>query len=270
MPVRSNKDDFVIKAKSIHGDKYVYDHVVYTNSTTKVDIFCPVHGIFHQTPHSHLHGQGCPLCGIIKNVESRKGYAVKKLKGVLFGECYNDSTESLRGEVRVAYIHWRNMLVRCYSEEYQKTKQSYHLCSVCEEWKFFSNFLAWFRNTENGYKSGYCLDKDILVKGNKMYSPETCCFVPPFVNTLLLNRKGGRGTLPIGVKANGRKFYSEISIRGKIKYLGMFNTKEDAFAVYKQTRESYIKECADEYYNNGLITEKVYKALLNYRIEITD
>lgn len=270
MPAKSNKNDFVAKAIAIHGDKYGYDSVVYINNTTSVDILCPIHGKFQQTPHAHLEGHGCPRCGIDKNIKLRVWKEVKTLKSVLFGECYNDSQESLRGEVRKAYIHWRNMLVRCYNQEYHQKKPSYAGCSVCDEWKYFSNFLKWFRDPENRYVSGHCLDKDILVKCNKLYSPETCCFVPKSVNSLLLNRKRERGLLPMGVKPRGHKFYAEISIRGKIVYLGLFSTKEDAFEAYKKERESYIKERATEYYSKGLITEKVYNALLNYKIEITD
>ena len=56
--------DYLAKAISVHGTRYCYNSVVYTNSNTKVIITCPTHGDFEQTPSAHLQGQGCPQCGI--------------------------------------------------------------------------------------------------------------------------------------------------------------------------------------------------------------
>lgn len=67
-----NNNYFINKAKSIHGDKYNYDKVVYVRSNKKVIIHCPKHGDFEQTPNGHLHGSGCKLCGIIVRANSRK------------------------------------------------------------------------------------------------------------------------------------------------------------------------------------------------------
>lgn len=269
MPKRLTQDEFIARAKAIHGDKYCYDEVVYVNRDTKVKLLCHKHGAFYISPKSLLNGHGCIICGNEMNSKIKKGRFVKALRCVLFGECYNDVPESII-YVREAYTHWRNMLVRCYNKNYQQWKPSYSECTVCDEWKYFSNFLTWFRDPANGFISGHCLDKDILLKGNKTYNPENCCFVPPFINTLLINRKRERGELPLGVKPRGHKFFSQISIRGKMKYLGLYNSIEEAFSAYKNAKELYLKECATEYYNKGLITEKVYKALLNYKIEITD
>lgn len=60
--VKSKTSDFISKAKLIHGDKYDYSKVNYVNSKIKINIICPKHGEFHQTPNSHLQGQGCPKC----------------------------------------------------------------------------------------------------------------------------------------------------------------------------------------------------------------
>ena len=58
-------NDFISKAKQIHGDKYDYSQVDYVNSRTKVKIVCPEHGVFEQLPSSHLQGNGCPQCAKI-------------------------------------------------------------------------------------------------------------------------------------------------------------------------------------------------------------
>jgi very-short-patch-repair endonuclease len=57
-------DDFISQSKEVHGDKYSYDGVLYRNDSSKVEILCPEHGIFSQTPNKHLRGQGCPGCRI--------------------------------------------------------------------------------------------------------------------------------------------------------------------------------------------------------------
>lgn len=166
---------------------------------------------------------------------------------------------------------WHKIIERCHSEKWHKKRPTYIGCSVCEDWLLYSNFKKWFDDSANGYKKGYQVDKDILIKGNKVYSPETCCFVPPFINSLLTNRKRFRGAYPIGVfrRPNG-KYFAEMTRYGKHKKLGDFFTIEEAFSAYKEAKEAYIKEVAQDYFERGLITQKVYNALLNYKIEITD
>ena len=138
---------------------------------------------------------------------------------------------------------------------------------MCDEWKRYSNFKRWF---DENYTPKYDLDKDILVKGNKVYSPDTCCFVPHFINSLLINCKRNRGSYPVGVSKRGSKYIAYINRQLKHIILGHYSTPEEAFQAYKEAKESYIKEVATAYYNEGKITEKVYNALMNWKIEITD
>ena len=103
---------------------------------------------------------------------------------------------------------------------------------------------------------GWCLDKDILVKGNKIYSPETCCFVPKGINLLFGKNNAKRGNYPIGVCKFKNKFQATINIKGKTISLGHFDTPEEAFEAYKTAKEAYIKEVADEWKDR--IEEDVY------------
>lgn len=169
------------------------------------------------------------------------------------------------------YATWSQMLTRCYSKRYLKQTPSYKDCIVCEQWKRYSNFEKWFNDPSNGYKDGYCLDKDILVKGNKVYSPDTCCFVPNEINALLIKHDSKRGKYPIGVSLHNKKYCARINVyqKGSV-WLGTFDTPEMAFYAYKQAKEEYIKSMATQYYNEGKITQKVYNALMNYKVEITD
>lgn len=91
------------------------------------------------------------------------------------------------------YNAWQNMLRRCYDESYQEKHPTYIGCEVVEEWHNFQNFAKWY--DENYYEiEGQImdLDKDILVIGNKIYSPETCLFVPQSINKLFTTRGKGK------------------------------------------------------------------------------
>ena len=119
-----------------------------------------------------------------------------------------------------------------------------------------------------------CLDKDILHKGNKIYSSNTCIFVPNRINVLFTNCKKTRGNYPIGVTKNdNNRFRARCNIlddNNKIKsvHLGYFGTPEEAFNAYKIFKENYIKEVADEYKDK--IPNKLYEAMYNWRVDITD
>ena len=142
---------------------------------------------------------------------------------------------------------------------------------MCEEWHNFQNFARWVE--ENIYfidRDKINLDKDILQKGNKIYSPDTCIFVPQKINTLFCKANKIRGKYPVGVSYSkiNEKFQSKISKRNKTIHLGFFNTSEEAFYAYKKEKERYIKEVADDY--KPYIPQKLYEAMYRYEIEITD
>lgn len=193
-------------------------------------------------------------------------------KKLLYGKGVNDSDEFVRecGKIDQIYCHWANMMCRCFSIKYAKRRTLCDGCDVCEEWMIFSNFKRWCKSSESGYVDGYCLDKDILVSNNKIYSPETCCFVPKEINTIINKQKRQRGSLPIGVTKYNNRYLSQISKHKKRIFLGYFDTPEDAFLAYKREKEAYIKEVAQKYYDNGEITKRVYDALMKYEVEITD
>lgn len=163
------------------------------------------------------------------------------------------------------YILWSNILLRCYSIAYSSKYPSYLGCTVCEEWLNFQNFAQW---CEDNYTESFVLDKDILFKGNKVYSPTTCCFVPRKVNNLFIRRKLGRGVYPIGVTKPIIGFKAELTISGKTKSFGTYPTIQLAFEASKRAKEAYIKVVADEY--KSVITQQCYDALYTYEVEITD
>jgi len=163
---------------------------------------------------------------------------------------------------------WYHMLSRCYDINSQEFKtRTYVDCSVAPIWHNFQNFAEW---CIQNLKYNFVIDKDILFKGNKIYSPETCCFVPKEINGLFITQKINRGKYPIGVCfiSERNKYMSHCHINENQKTLGYFNTSDEAFLIYKKYKEQYIKEIADKWCK--YILSNVYQAMYNYQVEITD
>lgn len=206
--------------------------------------------------------------GNIKCPYERRYYGVGYL-----GEGKYKASEN--GKDTRVYITWHSMLQRCYNEKYQKRQPTYIGCEVSEEWHNFQNFAKWYE--ENYYEVGnerMHLDKDVLLKHNKIYSPDTCIFVPQTINNLFVKRQNARGESVIGTTPKHSKYEAQCSIinpetgKSKNKHLSVYDTQEKAFEVYKYYKERNIKEVADYY--KSLIPVKLYDALYEYEVEITD
>lgn len=178
---------------------------------------------------------------------------------------------SIDGTHTKEYTVWKSMFSRCYSDKNIVNSKSYTDCFVCREWHNFQNFAKWF--DENYYEidgEHVELDKDILYKNNKKYSPNYCRFVPKSINSLLTKRDLKRGDLPIGVSYHkvNCKYISSCHINAKQCYLGSFNTIKDAFETYKREKEKEIKRLANLYRER--LPKEIYEALIAYKVEITD
>lgn len=254
----SSTAKFISKAKLVHGNTYDYSKVKYKDYLTKVCIICPIHGEFWQRPTLHLKGHGCKHC----NTSGIK-------RNLLYNVAIVDIKQAGTQEYVKSYEYWVNMVARCYSPHMLKKYPTYKTCSVCSDWLLFSNFHKWF---QINYIDGYDLDKDILYKGNKVYSPITCCFVPHKINCVINKCQSSRGNLPLGVYYDKSrcKYYASLKRDMKTEFIGRFNTPEEAFNAYKLTKEQYIKELAEKYFQEGKITEKVYNALLLYQVDKID
>lgn len=186
-----------------------------------------------------------------------------------------EPTRDENGKKLNSYVCWKDMLQRCYSAKFQEKRPTYKGCCVCADWLYYPNFKKWY--DENYYEINNKtsqLDKDILVKGNKVYSPDTCVFVPQFINSLFTKRQNGRGDFPVGVCYHKRdkKYQASLSVfkdgKATVKHLGSFDTVNEAFEVYKKAKEDYIKEVADEYKDK--IPVELYKSMYVYKVEIDD
>lgn len=163
------------------------------------------------------------------------------------------------------YLTWFAMMQRCYSENSLKRKPTYENCEVCEEWWNFQVFCKWF--DENYYEIPnhvMCLDKDILVNSNKIYSPETCCFVPQQINKLLTLRHRFRGELPLGVKHAGNKYTAVCNKDNVAIVVGRYDTIEDAVNSYYSFKKEVLKSSAEKY--KEYLPNKTYLALCNFEI----
>lgn len=173
------------------------------------------------------------------------------------------------------YIFWNSLIQRVHYKKH-KSRKYYENVSINEDWYNYQNFAKWAE--ENYYEipnHQMQIDKDILFKGNKIYSSGTCVFVPQLINTLFTKSDKVRGDLPIGVYwfkegKNYRAQCSYISEYGKYKnkYLGGYSNPTDAFMAYKLFKERHIKDIADRF--KEYIPQKLYDALYNYAVEITD
>ena len=122
--------------------------------------------------------------------------------GLSYGVGINDADYTVnpiingRNKMCLFFSSWQGMLERSYSQRYHALNPTYKDCSVCKLWLRFSEYKKWMEAQD---WEGKDLDKDILVPGNKVYSPLTCCFVSHAVNSLLLDRGRARGDYPQGV-----------------------------------------------------------------------
>lgn len=145
-----------------------------------------------------------------------------------------------QGFICPIYARWSSMLHRCYSLHRQETQNpTYSDCEVTPEWHVFSNFHRW--HTEQAPLQGHHLDKDLKVWENRVYSPETCCFVSLQLNNALLLRYEKHSDLPPGVFPNKGRYTSRIGLGGDTrKILGTFDTPELAYQAYLLAKAQYL------------------------------
>lgn len=186
----------------------------------------------------------------------------KSVAGVGFIGCgrYKPSNGGLEAK---GYKVWVSMLRRCYN----KKDKSYHSyggdgVTVCSSWFNYQNYIKWYIDN---YREGYHIDKDILSREDKVYSPETCRFVPQSLNNLILKPTSSTHT-GVSYSKGMKKYESYVWKYNKKTTLGYFDTPEEAFQAYEKAKEAHIRFVAEEEYCSGNIPEVIYKNLLNYEV----
>ena len=192
---------------------------------------------------------------------------------LVYGVGFNDKTRPVfvDGKKVKEYALWFSMLQRCFSEEYQTRQPTYKDCNVSDNFLNYSYFYDWCQEQigfgkvdENGRY--WCLDKDLLLFGNKTYSETACVFLPQEINVFFTDRCNARGEYPLGVcfyKASG-KFQASCRINGKLQHLGYFNTPDEAFMVYKPFKEALCKQLALKWESE--IDARLFNAMMNWEV----
>ena len=206
----------------------------------------------------------------VMNVKGLEARMKPSVCGVGYLGCNLELKASYNGKKCPIYYAWVRMFERCYSKKFHRINPTYVGCTVSEEFKDYSKWREWYDNYQ--YKhDGWHLDKDLLIKGNKVYSESTCVFIPREINQVLVKRTASRGKYLIGVTWCKTKKAFKAQVRknkGKLEYLGYFNTEIEAHLAYKQAKESYLKELADKY--KDLLDPRAHEALYNYTVDIDD
>ena len=169
------------------------------------------------------------------------------------------------------YVLWKSMLQRCYSDTYQKKYPTYDGCEVSDNFKSYEYFYEWCHKQTGFGNESWHLDKDLLIKGNKVYNEDSCVFIPSEINSLLVKSTTSRGEYLIGVhwSKTNKAFVAKINKnKGKQEYLGSFATELEALNAYRTAKESFVKEQAEKWKDQ--IDIRAYNALMNYTVEITD
>ena len=183
---------------------------------------------------------------------------------------------TINGVKTKEYKLWQSMLERCYSDSaYNKQRPTYIDCEVSDNFKSYEYFYEWCHKQigfgVDGNGNPFQLDKDLLIKGNKVYSEDSCVLLPQEINTLLTKREALRGENLIGVcwSKTNKAFRAMINKnKGKPEHLGYFKTEIEAFNAYKEAKETFVKEQANKW--KSQIDDRAYNALMNYTVEITD
>lgn len=156
-----------------------------------------------------------------------------------------------------------SMKLRCGNQHFP----SYADCSICEEWLNDKNsFYQWaFQNLYNCEIDILELDKDLFSTGEKLYSPETCCFLPKRINSALVVKKKSYSIYPTGITITGRGKYASSVSCGSKKVRKVFDSMDEACKFYVSTKERFIRELADYY--KQFLPDRIYTALLEYKVE---
>lgn len=166
------------------------------------------------------------------------------------------------------YQSWQRMLERGYSDRY-KNRPTYKDAAAVAEWHFFPTFREWALS--NGFDASLELDKDLLVKGNKIYGPETCAYIPKWLNQSLSSQQTKRGAWPMGVSYRQPKspmhnelnkpYLVYIKIDSENVYAGSFSDPFEAHAHWQLLKAEQIERIILKYMLEPSYQQHVANAL---------
>ena len=206
--------------------------------------------------------------GNIKNGKVKDRYLPSVYGVGIIGTKYPSEVNRVKTK---EYELWCNMLRRCYSDSFKKKQPTYEGCEVGDKFKSYEYFYEWCHIQIGFANKDWQLDKDLLIKGNKVYNESTCVFIPKDINSLLTKSAASRGEHLIGVcwSKTHKAFRATVrKNKGKQEHLGLFNTEIEAFNAYKKAKESFIKEQANQWKSE--IDPRAYNTLMNYEVNSDD
>ena len=171
------------------------------------------------------------------------------------------------------YSTWSGIFYRLFDEKALQRKPTYREVGVVQDWYNFQEYGEWCQ-WQKGFKNdGWQLDKDLINKGSKEYGPENCCWVPREVNMSLIDQKGQRGDLPIGVttagwKGRGGKFRAQWCEGNGQLYSPVLNSVMACFEIYKENKERYMQSLGEKW--SGIIDERAEHALRTFKVSLDD
>lgn len=174
-----------------------------------------------------------------------------------------------------SYHIWKGLLRRLFNPTTHITHPRYADVLLDPDWIYFSRFKEWWDANSPYRQNGWQLDKDLLSRhygySEKIYSPQTCCFLPREINAVLVVQKKRLATdVPIGVqheKSGNFNARMHTPSGNKIR-IGTYHSSEDAFQAYKKAKESYVKTLAEKY--KEYLDPRAYEALMAYEVRIDD
>lgn len=173
-----------------------------------------------------------------------------------------------KGRSKIALTKWHSMMTRCYSSEYHKDKPTYKDKSVDEQWHNFQEFAEWC-SWQVGFSQNWQLDKDIVQKGNKVYCPDYCVFLPNEINCTVNLQTANRGNCLVGVtQIPSGKYRAQWQEDGRQQYSKVFTDEVDCFEFYKYNKERVVKTLADKWKDQ--LDPRSYHALMNFEVSIYD
>lgn len=161
------------------------------------------------------------------------------------------------------YQDWSGMIERCYSPKYQARQPTYVGCMIEEQWKYLSNFIEWVDSQPNRDWQNFPLDKDFLGRGDKLYSPNTCAYIPKTLNNFINDRINHRGNFMLGVstscsKPNPYQARCSNPFTRRVDYLGVFPTEMDAHLAWLNKKRAHATVLA-----KGQTDPRIAEALIN-------
>jgi hypothetical protein len=237
--IKDVKEGFI--GKTFYGDNFVVLETLPGNN-------CMVQ-FLDEFKYKRTASKNAVIKGNVKNPFRRSVYGVG-----YFGDGPYTSVNSQR-----QYKVWQCMLERCYNEAHPAHKH-YADVEVCGDWHNFQSFAAWCL-TQKGFEDKHFeIDKDFMYDGNRLYSPDTCCFIPGVINSFFLNgRTNGKKGEGLGVGVTETPSGTFRVCLNRVK-LGTFPSQRQAELAFTNYKKYSLWLLASEFKDR--LDKKVYERLL--------